>query len=57
MSSGALRPTWKPFASDMLAEQGLHFSLRLMTGGDKLTADVQLWKGGELTNFNLRQAA
>ncbi|XP_035485702.2 zona pellucida sperm-binding protein 3-like [Scophthalmus maximus] len=31
VSSGALRPTWKPFASDMLAEQGLHFSLRLMT--------------------------
>lgn len=40
-----MRPTWKPFASDMLAEQQLHFSLRLMTGGDtseneKLGVDV-----------------
>ncbi|KAM9334112.1 zona pellucida sperm-binding protein 3-like [Symphorus nematophorus] len=31
VSSNAVRPTWKPFASDMLAEQQLHFSLRLMT--------------------------
>ena len=53
MSSSAVRPTWKPFASNTLAEQQLHFSLRLMTGGDssrkegekkkeshKLSADV-----------------
>ncbi|XP_023249098.1 zona pellucida sperm-binding protein 3-like [Seriola lalandi dorsalis] len=31
VSSGAVRPTWKQFASDMLAEQQLHFSLHLMT--------------------------
>ncbi|XP_078099974.1 zona pellucida sperm-binding protein 3-like [Sander vitreus] len=31
VSSGAVRPTWKPFAFDMLAEQQLRFSLRLMT--------------------------
>ncbi|XP_070813920.1 zona pellucida sperm-binding protein 3-like [Chaetodon trifascialis] len=31
VSSAAVRPTWKPFASNMLAEQPLHFSLRLMT--------------------------
>ncbi|XP_026157668.1 zona pellucida sperm-binding protein 3-like [Mastacembelus armatus] len=31
VSSDALRPTWKLFASDMLAEQQLHFSLHLMT--------------------------
>ncbi|XP_026219085.1 zona pellucida sperm-binding protein 3-like [Anabas testudineus] len=31
VSSNTMRPTWKPFASDMLAEQQLHFSLRLMT--------------------------
>ncbi|XP_059183830.1 zona pellucida sperm-binding protein 3-like [Centropristis striata] len=31
VSGGAVRPTWKPFASNMLAEQQLHFSLRLMT--------------------------
>ncbi|XP_070786738.1 zona pellucida sperm-binding protein 3-like [Enoplosus armatus] len=31
VSSHAVRPTWKPFASNMLAEQQLHFSLRLMT--------------------------
>ncbi|XP_030265200.1 zona pellucida sperm-binding protein 3-like isoform X2 [Sparus aurata] len=31
VSSNAVRPTWKPFASNMLAEQQLHFSLRLMT--------------------------
>ncbi|XP_054479995.1 zona pellucida sperm-binding protein 3-like [Anoplopoma fimbria] len=30
-SSGAVRPTWTPFASSMSAEQRLHFSLRLMT--------------------------
>ncbi|XP_070711812.1 zona pellucida sperm-binding protein 3-like [Pempheris klunzingeri] len=30
-SGGAMRPTWRPFASSMLAEQQLHFSLRLMT--------------------------
>lgn len=29
-----MRPAWKPFASRTLAEQQLHFSLRLMTGGD-----------------------
>lgn len=34
VSSNAMRPTWKPFASRTLAEQQLHFSLRLMTGGD-----------------------
>ncbi|XP_042369089.1 zona pellucida sperm-binding protein 3-like [Plectropomus leopardus] len=31
VSSSAVRPTWKTFASNMLAEQQLHFSLRLMT--------------------------
>ncbi|XP_040888564.1 zona pellucida sperm-binding protein 3-like [Toxotes jaculatrix] len=31
VSSNAVRPTWKQFASNMLAEQKLHFSLRLMT--------------------------
>ncbi|XP_035533714.1 zona pellucida sperm-binding protein 3-like [Morone saxatilis] len=31
VSSNAVGPTWKPFASNMLAEQQLHFSLRLMT--------------------------
>ncbi|KAM8722950.1 zona pellucida sperm-binding protein 3-like isoform 3-T3 [Acanthopagrus schlegelii] len=31
VSSSAVRPTWKPFASNTLAEQQLHFSLRLMT--------------------------
>ncbi|XP_071320683.1 zona pellucida sperm-binding protein 3-like [Trachinotus anak] len=31
VSSNAMRPTWKLFASNMLAEQQLHFSLRLMT--------------------------
>nr|XP_046238214.1 zona pellucida sperm-binding protein 3-like [Scatophagus argus] len=31
VSSNAMRPTWKPFASDTFAEQQLHFSLRLMT--------------------------
>ncbi|XP_073318544.1 zona pellucida sperm-binding protein 3-like isoform X2 [Pagrus major] len=31
VSSNAVRPTWKPFASNMLTEQQLHFSLRLMT--------------------------
>ncbi|XP_031147923.1 zona pellucida sperm-binding protein 3-like [Sander lucioperca] len=31
VSSGAVRPTWKPSAFDMLAEQQLRFSLRLMT--------------------------
>lgn len=60
MSSNAVRPTWKPFASSMLAEQQLHFSLRLMTGGDsstttkkshKLRADVVQF----LKNFDLRQ--
>lgn len=60
MSSNAVRPTWKPFASNMLAEQQLHFSLRLMTGGDsstttkkndKLRADVVQF----LKNFDLRQ--
>ncbi|XP_074483443.1 zona pellucida sperm-binding protein 3-like [Sebastes fasciatus] len=30
-SGGAVRPTWKPFASNTLAEQQLHFSLRLVT--------------------------
>lgn len=53
VSSGAMRPTWKPFASKTLAEQQLHFSLRLMTGGDasNIGADVlQHW------NFDLIQA-
>lgn len=45
-----MQPTWKPFASEMLAEQQLRFSLRLMTGGDtsendKFQADV----GGKKT--------
>ncbi|CAK6962496.1 zona pellucida sperm-binding protein 3-like [Scomber scombrus] len=31
VSSDAMQPTWKPFASEMLAEQQLRFSLRLMT--------------------------
>ncbi|XP_039649503.1 zona pellucida sperm-binding protein 3-like [Perca fluviatilis] len=31
VSSGAVRPTWKLFAFNMLAEQQLRFSLRLMT--------------------------
>ncbi|KAM6957957.1 zona pellucida sperm-binding protein 3-like [Tautogolabrus adspersus] len=31
VSSTALRPTWTTFASKMMAEQQLHFSLRLMT--------------------------
>ncbi|XP_032362355.1 zona pellucida sperm-binding protein 3 [Etheostoma spectabile] len=31
VSSGAVKPTWKPFAFNMLAEQQLGFSLRLMT--------------------------
>ncbi|XP_063734113.1 zona pellucida sperm-binding protein 3-like isoform X2 [Eleginops maclovinus] len=31
VSSGAVRPTWMPLATAMLAEQQLHFSLRLMT--------------------------
>ncbi|CAB1417217.1 unnamed protein product [Pleuronectes platessa] len=31
VSSGAMRPAWTQFASDVLAEQRLHFSLRLMT--------------------------
>lgn len=31
VSSGALRPTWTPFASSVLAKQHLRFSLRLMT--------------------------
>lgn len=30
-SSGAMRPTWSPFASGIWAEQQLDFSLRLMT--------------------------
>lgn len=34
MSSAALRPTWKPFAGAAAAERQLHFSLRLMTGGE-----------------------
>ncbi|XP_074520735.1 zona pellucida sperm-binding protein 3-like [Halichoeres trimaculatus] len=31
VSSSALRPTWSAFASNALAKQHLHFSLRLMT--------------------------
>nr|XP_033471561.1 zona pellucida sperm-binding protein 3-like [Epinephelus lanceolatus] len=31
VSSSAVRPTWELFASNILAEQQLHFSLRLMT--------------------------
>ncbi|XP_038574811.1 zona pellucida sperm-binding protein 3-like isoform X1 [Micropterus salmoides] len=31
VSSNAVKPTWKTFASSILAEQQLHFSLRLMT--------------------------
>ncbi|XP_060888941.1 zona pellucida sperm-binding protein 3-like isoform X1 [Labrus mixtus] len=31
VSSAALRPTWTTFASEVMAEQQLHFSLRLMT--------------------------
>ncbi|XP_031708122.1 zona pellucida sperm-binding protein 3-like isoform X1 [Anarrhichthys ocellatus] len=31
VSSGPLRPTWTLFASSMLAQQQLHFSLRFMT--------------------------
>ncbi|XP_071779909.2 zona pellucida sperm-binding protein 3-like [Centroberyx gerrardi] len=31
VSSDAVRPTWKPFASNMLVGEQLHFSLRLMT--------------------------
>ncbi|XP_072235655.1 zona pellucida sperm-binding protein 3-like [Leuresthes tenuis] len=31
VSSGAIRPTWKTFASKMQADQRLHFSLHLMT--------------------------
>lgn len=58
-----MRPTWEPFASDMLAEQQLHFSLRLMTGGDmskynKLKAAALLWQEGgarKKTNVDLLQ--
>lgn len=32
-SSGAMKPTWSTFSLGMWAEQQLHFSLRLMTGG------------------------
>ncbi|KAM7365332.1 hypothetical protein PAMP_016267 [Pampus punctatissimus] len=31
VSSNAMKPTWEPFASNMLAEQQLRFSLHLMT--------------------------
>ncbi|KAK9523861.1 hypothetical protein VZT92_017746 [Zoarces viviparus] len=31
VTSGTLTPTWTPFASSMLAQQQLHFSLRFMT--------------------------
>lgn len=31
VSSGAMMPTWKPFVTSTLAEQKLHFSVRLMT--------------------------
>ncbi|KAL6115433.1 uncharacterized protein ACO6RY_00279 [Pungitius sinensis] len=48
VSSGAMMPTWKPFVASMLAEQELHFSVRLMTedwqsqrpSGDYLLSDV-----------------
>jgi len=32
VSSDTIRPTWKTFASQMQADQRLHFSLHLMTG-------------------------
>ncbi|KAM8905642.1 zona pellucida sperm-binding protein 3-like isoform 2-T2 [Spinachia spinachia] len=48
VSSGAMMPTWKPFVTSTLAEQKLHFSVRLMTedwqsqrpSGDYLLSDV-----------------
>lgn len=33
VSSGLLNPTWSPFSFTTVAEENLHFSLQLMTGG------------------------
>lgn len=33
VSSGLLKPTWSPFSLTTVAEENLHFSLQLMTGG------------------------
>lgn len=53
VSSGALRPSWEPFASRTSAEQQLRFSLRLVTGGGDTLVKRKFKKTNN--NFDLRQ--